>query len=54
MQPPKALQDLMSPLINRNISISQDTPEQKLARIKAKYGLTHGKGKKKKQKNKKK
>lgn len=46
--------NLMRPLTDRNETLGVETPDEKLNRIKARYGLYHGKGKKKKQKSKKK
>lgn len=48
---PKVLQDLMKPITSRNDYLANESKEEKLTRIKNKFGLHHGK---KKQKNKKK
>jgi len=42
----------LSPAIERNNRINNFTTEEKVEYIKAKYNLTHGKGKKKKYKKK--
>ena len=46
------MSSLMRPLTDRNEILREETPQEKINRLKARYGLHHGKGKRKKQKNK--
>lgn len=50
------MEKLMGPMISRNLKLANETPEERLMRIKIEKGLFHGQGirKKKKQKDKKK
>lgn len=45
--PFKEAERVISPLIRRNAMIASLTPQEKSEIIKAKYGLTHGNGKRK-------
>ena len=46
----QTMEKLLNPVIERNRKINRMTKEEKIEYIKQKYGLTHGKGKKKKRK----
>lgn len=46
----KTIEKLLAPSINHNIEVSHMTNKEKIEYIKKKYGLVHGKGKRKKNK----
>jgi len=50
MQPPKVLTDLMKPLTEQNNRLISETLTDKINRVKSKFNLYHGKGKKKRRK----
>lgn len=47
---PKVIQKMMEPITVRNDVLTTETLEEKTVRLKNKFGLHHGKGKRKKRK----